>query len=290
MDATSANMGDRTDPEDFVTIPGEVFTIDRKILGPRSAVFRKAFEDADARQSKRINVTLRGGVCTPRTFSVYQEYVESGELNLFDKDDPDPHTVYLDDLIPIYALAWQLEDYTAANFIMDLIVQKTTRDVHEPVPYNIAKAYKSIGPAVWCPLKRLMIDFQVHDSRLMHEWPYTSSGNKDDAALVDFFQDVMEEYRSLTRMKRGRGEFCETDNIVTFSKHKPQESNPCHNHVHNEDHLECTTREVILVQEDKEAEEDNEEDEEDEEDDEEVGDNSKEVEQENVKLKRRASI
>jgi hypothetical protein len=180
----------------------------------------------------------------------------------------------LSDLIPLYALAWQFEDYTAANFFMDMIIPEMIGDEHEPDPHHIAYMYQSVKPAADgdCPLRRLLVDFQIHQPRSMHELPFTSCNSERHAHLIEFLQDVIEEYRSLTLTTEDTGPHRprRQSNTATFSKLRPEIRGICYYHKHDDDHLECQTRETSLSEEDEEAEDE----------DEEAGEDSEEVEQE----------
>jgi len=284
------NLRKRTDPKDsdVVNIGGERFSIDRKLFSSRSAVWRRAFEHADAHQLgsdstlSSADFDFNGAQnCEPSTFSLYKQYVESGKFDEFDTIDKEFPGALLSDLIHLHALAWQFEDYTAANFFMDMIIPEMAGDEHEPDPHHIAWVYLSVKPAVDgdCPLRRLLVDFQIHQPRLIHELPFTSCDSERHAYLIEFLQDVIEEYRSLTLTtedtgpSRPRGQ----SNTVMFSKLRPEIRGPCYYHKHDDDHLKCQTRETSLSEEDEEAEDD---DEDAELEDEEVGMDSEEVKQE----------
>lgn len=248
----TTNLRNRTDHENTLTVGDQVFSIDRKLFALRSAVFRKAFEDADAQQSSEITLSFKSAQEThPTTFIHYKTLVETGEVHpvLVDPHSPVP---VLSDLIIVYAFAWQLEDYTAANFFIDPIISEMTQDPCEPEPYNIAWIYASVKPAGDCPLRRLLVDLQVYDPRQMHQIPFTSYRGSRPGALIEYLQDVVQELELLIRAE-GSGAAGETNDVSTFPRQKPTSRGPCHYHKHDEDHLECRARESMTKRQEKTA-------------------------------------
>lgn len=247
-------MRNRIDAKDKcdVLVGGHVFTIDRDLFLRRSAVLRKAGEEANNQPPDPSTLAVIKSEdaqnCDARTFSMYKRFVEAGDIDIIDKEDTLPF------LIQIHALAWQLEDYTAANTSIDKIIDAILEEHTSPNLDHILQEYESASLAFGCPLKRLMVDFQIHDPRSM-SFLYFDDDNPEN--LIDFFQDVILEYRGLTLRKGNRGRFGKANDIFG---NKPGDRDVCHHyHKHDKDHKDTECCEVSSEEEGEESEEDSEE-------------------------------
>lgn len=74
-----------------VLIDGQVFTVDRDLSISRSAVLRKAIEEANTQQPNASTPVLiefeDGQECDSKIFSMYQTFVEAGSVDTLDLED-----------------------------------------------------------------------------------------------------------------------------------------------------------------------------------------------------------
>jgi hypothetical protein len=166
---------------------------------------------------------------------MYLKFVEDGVVEFSDSESED--LILL--LIQIYELAWQLKDFTEANFAIDMIIDEILDDEETPNLQQIRQAYESLSLPSDCHLKRLMVDFQIHDPRDMSLLQYTFQDEHNDKTVLEFLQDVAVGYRVIARAKGERGKVGEANDV--FGK-KPGDRDICYYyHKHDPDHqnLEC---------------------------------------------------
>jgi hypothetical protein len=128
-----------------VLVGGQVFTIDRDLYIRRSAVLRKAIKKANKKANKKAKTQQSSsstpapisfkdsGDWDPGAFSMYEKFVEAGIV------DPDEPEDLITNLIRIYELAWQLEDFTASNSCIDKIIPAIQNDAKAPSAEHVAQ-------------------------------------------------------------------------------------------------------------------------------------------------------
>lgn len=247
----TVNMRDRAGTTETceVLVGGQVFTIDRDLFIHRSAVFRKVFEKANTKNPNSSFLTLiepkDGEECDPKTFSMYQKFVEVGAIDTVDQEDR------LSFLIQIHIFAWKFQDYTAANASIDWIIKVISIRENAPDLEHIRQVYKFPALAYRSPLKRLMVDFLIHDPRRMS---FLAPIDEDDGTALGFLQDVVLEYQDLTQTEGSRGRAGKANDM--FSD-RPGDRDICHNyHKHDDDHKDTECRGASLRQESEELGED----------------------------------
>lgn len=252
------NTRDRTGTKETceVLVGGQVFTIDRGLFIPRSAMLRKAIEEANTQQPSSNTPALieceDGEVCDPKTFSMYQKFVESGAIDTVDQEDR------LSFLIQIHIFAWKFRDYTAANASIDLIIKVISIRENAPDLEHIRQVYEFPALTHGSPLKRVMVDFLIHDPRRMS---WLAPVDEDDGTALSYLQDVVLEYQVLTAREGRRGRAGKANDIFG---NRPRDRDICHDyHKHDEDHKGTGCREVKLRQGSEELGEDSKEAEQD---------------------------
>lgn len=223
-------------------VGGHVFSIDPDLFLRRSAVIRKAAEEfntQDTSTSTPVPIKFEDAqVCDARAFSMYKRCVEEGDVDNVDPEDLLPF------LIQIHTIAWQLQDCTAANSSLDMIIDAILDEETAPNLEHIKQVYEPVNlMAHDSRLKRVMVDFQIHDPRSMSSLDYDDD---DHEILVDFLQDVVLEYRLLTLTKGERGKFGEANDVFAD---KPGSRDICdHYHEHDNGHKDTECRGTRLGQ------------------------------------------
>lgn len=218
-----------------VLVDGQVFSIDRDLFLRRSAFLRRAVEESnnqDTNTSTPVPIEFEDiQVCDARTFSMYKRFVEEGDVDVVDPED------LLTFLIQIHTFAWHLQDYTAANSSIDMIIDAIPDEETAPSLEHIKQVYEPVSLLAYgCPLKRVMVDFQIHDPRSM---PCLDYEDDEPETFFNFLLDVVVGYQVLTGTKGDRGEFGEANDIFG---NKPENRDICDQyHKHDEDHkrTEC---------------------------------------------------
>jgi len=160
-----SRSGTKTASYISMLVGGHFVAIDRDLFSRRSVVLRKAIEEANnppPTPGTQAPVEFEDAEnCSARTFSMYERLFEEGDVVIVHPED------VLPSLIQIHELAWQLKDYTAANTSIDLIIKAILREDTAPDLDHIQQVYESDNLVGDCPLKKLMVDFHIHDPRSM---------------------------------------------------------------------------------------------------------------------------
>ena len=246
----TTNMRNRAGTKETceVLVGGQVFTIDGDLFIRRSAVLRKAFE-ANAQTPNSSTPPLveseDGEECDPKIFSMYQKFVESGAIDTVDQEDR------LSFLIQIHIFAWKFRDYTAANAFIDLIIKVISIRENAPDLEHIRQVYEFPALTHGSPLKRVMVDFLIHDPRRMS---WLAPVDEDDGTALSYLQDVVLEYQVLAQAEGSRGRAGKANDIFG---NRPRDRDICHDyHKHDKDHKDTECREASLRQGSEELSED----------------------------------
>lgn len=211
-----------------VLVDGHVFSIDRDLFLRRSAFLRSAVEESNNQDNNTSTPVLIEfddiRVCDARTFSMYKRFVEEGDVDVVDPED------LLSFLIQIHTFAWHLEDYTAANSSIDMIIDAIQNEETAPNLEHIKQVYEPVSLLAYgCPLRRVMVDFYIHDPRSM------SCPDHDDnepEIFINFLLDIIVGYQLLTDTEGDRGKFGEANDIF---RNKPGNRDICDQYHEHDD-------------------------------------------------------
>lgn len=217
-----------------VLVDGNVFSIDRDLFLRRSAFLRGAVEESNSQDTNTSTPILIEfddiQVCDARTFSMYKRFVGEGDVDVVDPED------LLTFLIQIHTFAWHLQDYTAANSSIDMIIDAIQNEETAPKLEHIKQVYEPVSLLAYgCPLKRVMVDFQIHDTRSMSCPDYDDDEHE---ISINFLLDVVVGYQVLTETEGDRGKFGEANDIF---RNKPGNREICDQyHKHDDENHKRT--------------------------------------------------
>jgi len=225
-----------------VYVGDELFTLERTLFLRQSTFFREAVKKAEDHLSKGealepidLHDESYASTAKPEDFAIYVEFFKSGDVAI----PTDENTWVF--LTRFWALCYQLGDFTAANRTMDAILDETKEKNITPDLNDVIEIYAFRGLHIDCPLKRLIVDFQIHEPDDLLTEPFNERPDRHYEVFIDFLQDVALEFRSLARSNQPRGRFLGDDDLF---KQRVSTRDKCRYHEHDDDHPEsdCTER------------------------------------------------
>jgi hypothetical protein len=104
---------------------------------------------------------------------------------------------------------------------------------------DIIEIYCFWGLDYDCPLKRLLVDYQIHEPDDLMAGAFTERREREYEEIIKFLQDVALGFQRLARTNQPRGSYLGDDDLF---EQRVSTRDKCRYHEHDEDHPEsdCT--------------------------------------------------
>jgi hypothetical protein len=135
----------------------QTFNVDRELCHQRQTVLSEQLQASETVGHQPI---VLQGEYDLDGFESYVEYVNS-EGEVFPAFDNGDRTIL--PLLRLHVVAHQLRDYTAANNLIDEIMEVSDRHTYWPNPTEITYAWET--QVEDSPLRSLFVDYQIHEMR-----------------------------------------------------------------------------------------------------------------------------
>ena len=199
------------------------FVVHKDLIVSRSPFFEAAAAQRWA--SSECTQPIELPVDKPNVFADYLHCLYLGRIKTpEDESDYPSRSAYLVHTLDLYVLADKLGDLTSANIVIDHVMALNKAKLWVP-PLTVAR-HAFEHTAVGSPLRRLFVDFYVHNHPLSDD-DLVAFENAVENGLVEFSAAILREF---ARIKQD-------DFKVTVAKaffNKTSCRPKCHYHEHNE--------------------------------------------------------